>query len=172
MVRAGHREVVGPRPLPPRRGSGAPPYWMAAACPRRAVLTCSPWRRPRILGHVGIHRPAYTLGIPPPAGNPFFVLSAHVWGLIPWAAGYAQRINLFAAPRVRSRRLLFLIGERWLRSVVPAVWPRRVPRWRRAVAPRRSPCGTSQSSTRRCTRSPPVDRADPLAHRALDDQPG
>src|SRR6184192_3433518 len=40
---------------------------------------------------------AYTLGIPHPPGNPLFVLMAHVWSLVPWAVGYAQRINLFAA---------------------------------------------------------------------------
>jgi hypothetical protein len=70
---------------------------------------------------------AYTLGIPHPPGNPFFVLAAHVWGLIPWAAGYAQRINLFAAATSAvSAGCWFLIGERWLRSIVPALWPRRL----------------------------------------------
>jgi hypothetical protein len=69
---------------------------------------------------------AKTLGIPHPPGNPLFVLVAHVWGLIPWAAGYAARINLFAAvTSALSAGCWFLIGERWLRQVVPAVWPRR-----------------------------------------------
>src|SRR2546425_6479200 len=40
---------------------------------------------------------AYVLGIPHPPGNPLFVLIAHVWGLLPLAAGYAMRINLLAA---------------------------------------------------------------------------
>jgi hypothetical protein len=70
---------------------------------------------------------AYTLGIPHPPGNPFFVLVAHVWALIPWAAGYAQRINLLAAvTSAVSAGCWFLIGERWLRGIVPVVWPRRL----------------------------------------------
>jgi len=70
---------------------------------------------------------AATLGIPHPPGNPLFVLMAHVWGLIPWAAGYAQRINLFAAATSAvSAGCWFLIGERWLRSIVPTRWPRRL----------------------------------------------
>jgi hypothetical protein len=70
---------------------------------------------------------AATLGIPHPPGNPLFVLMAHVWGLIPWAAGYAQRINLFAAATSAvSAGCWFLICERWLRPIVPAMWPRRL----------------------------------------------
>jgi hypothetical protein len=70
---------------------------------------------------------AYTLGIPHPPGNPFFVLVAHAWGLIPWAAGYAQRINLLAAvTSAVSAGCWFLIAERWLRTFVPALWPRRM----------------------------------------------
>src|ERR1041384_7220347 len=70
---------------------------------------------------------AYVLGIPHPPGNPLFVLLAHVWGLIPWMAGYAGRINLFAAvTSAVAAGCWFLIGERWLRPIVPAVWPRRL----------------------------------------------
>src|SRR5919204_5452460 len=70
---------------------------------------------------------AYTLGIPHPPGNPLFTLIAHVWGLIPWVAGYAMRINLFAAATSAvSAGCWFLVGERWLRSIVPATWPRRL----------------------------------------------
>jgi hypothetical protein len=70
---------------------------------------------------------AYSLGIPHPPGNPLFVLMAHVWGLIPWVAGYAQRINLFAAATSAiSAGCWFLIGERWLRSFVSAPLPRRL----------------------------------------------
>jgi len=69
---------------------------------------------------------AYTLGIPHPPGNPLFVLMAHVWGLIPLAHAYAERINLFAAATSAvSAGCWFLVGERWLRSFVPATWPRR-----------------------------------------------
>jgi hypothetical protein len=107
----------------------APPYLMAAGVSLAAlviyVLTLAPttqfWDTSEYIAA------AYTLGIPHPPGNPFFVLAAHVWGLIPWAAGYAQRINLFAAvTSAISAGCWFLIGERWLRAVVPAVWPRRL----------------------------------------------
>jgi len=69
---------------------------------------------------------AYTLGIPHPPGNPLFVLMAHVWGMVPWAESYAQRINLFAAvTSAVSAGCWFLVAERWLRTVVVAQWPRR-----------------------------------------------
>src|SRR6266545_6852281 len=70
---------------------------------------------------------AYTLGIPHPPGNPLFVLMAHVFGLLPLAAGYAQRINLFAAvTSAISAGCWFLVAERCLRSFVPALSPRRL----------------------------------------------
>ena len=40
---------------------------------------------------------AHALGIPHPPGSPFFVIVAHVWGLLPLAGDYARRINLLAA---------------------------------------------------------------------------
>src|SRR6266540_2813041 len=40
---------------------------------------------------------AHALGIPHPPGNPFFVIVAHVWGLLPVASDYARRINFLAA---------------------------------------------------------------------------
>ena len=62
---------------------------------------------------------AKTLGIPHPPGNPLFVLMAHVWGLLPVAASYAARINLFAAATsAAAAGLLFLVAERWLRNLV------------------------------------------------------
>ena len=65
---------------------------------------------------------AYTLGIPHPPGNPLFVLMAHVFGLLPLVAGYAQRINLFAAvTSAISAGCWFLVAERWLRSFLPAL---------------------------------------------------
>jgi hypothetical protein len=70
---------------------------------------------------------AYVLGIPHPPGNPLFVMLAHVWGLFPWAAAYAVRINLFAAATSAvAAGCWFLIGERWLQPIVPAKWPRRL----------------------------------------------
>jgi transmembrane protein TMEM260 (protein O-mannosyltransferase) len=62
---------------------------------------------------------AKTLGIPHPPGNPLFVLLAHVFGLLPLAASYAVRINLFAAvTSALSAGLWFLVAERWLRNLV------------------------------------------------------
>src|SRR2546428_9597340 len=70
---------------------------------------------------------AYVLGIPHPPGNPLFTLLAHVWGLIPWAHGYAMRINFFAAvTSALAAGCWFLVGERWMRAIVPALWPRRL----------------------------------------------
>ena len=67
---------------------------------------------------------AHALGIPHPPANPFFVIVAHVWGLLPLGADYARRINLLAAvTSAATAGLWFLIGERWLRTiVVPAGW--------------------------------------------------
>ena len=62
---------------------------------------------------------AKVLGIPHPPGNPLFVLTAHVWGLIPMVSDYATRINLFAAvTSALSAGLWFLVADRWMRSVV------------------------------------------------------
>src|SRR5881296_477423 len=70
---------------------------------------------------------AYVLGIPHPPGNPLFTILAHVWGLLPLAAGYAMRINLLAAvTSAVAAGCWFLVGERWMRTWVPAVWPRRL----------------------------------------------
>jgi len=72
---------------------------------------------------------AHVLGIPHPPGNPFFVLVAHVWGMLPLGADYARRINLLAAvTSAASAGLWFLIGERSLRTIVVA------PGWRRVAA--------------------------------------
>jgi len=62
---------------------------------------------------------AKVLGIPHPPGNPLFVVMAHVFGLLPLAARYAERINLFAAvTSAAAAGLWFLIADRWLRSMV------------------------------------------------------
>jgi hypothetical protein len=74
---------------------------------------------------------AHALGIPHAPGNPLFVILAHVWGLLPLGADYAWRINLFAAAAsAAAAGFWFLLGERWLRPVVPLVWPR----WLAALA--------------------------------------
>ena len=70
---------------------------------------------------------AKVLGIPHPPGNPLFTMMAHVWGMLPLAAGYAQRINLFAATTSAvAAACWFLIGERWMRPIVPTPLVRRI----------------------------------------------
>src|SRR5436309_12117579 len=106
-----------------------PPYIMAACVAAGALLlyllTLAPttqfWDTSEYIAA------AYSLGIPHPPGNPLFVLMAHVWGLIPLAAGYAMRINLLAAvTSAVAAGCWFLVGARWMRTGVPAVWPRRL----------------------------------------------
>ena len=106
-----------------------PPYLVAAGVSLGAliiyILTLAPttqfWDTSEYIAA------AYTLGIPHPPGNPLFVLMAHVWGLVPWVAGYAQRINMFAAATSAvSAGCWFLVAERWLRGVIPVAWPRRL----------------------------------------------
>jgi hypothetical protein len=68
---------------------------------------------------------AKVLGIPHPPGNPLFVILAHTFGLLPLAAAYAVRINLFAAATsAAAAGLWFLVAERWLRTMVPHRWAR------------------------------------------------
>ncbi|HEX4633579.1 MAG TPA: DUF2723 domain-containing protein [Gemmatimonadales bacterium] len=70
---------------------------------------------------------AHGFGIPHPPGNPLFVLMAHVWGLLPLAADYGKRINLFAAfTSACSAGLWFMITERWLQPIVPTRLVRRL----------------------------------------------
>ncbi|HET8835644.1 MAG TPA: DUF2723 domain-containing protein, partial [Gemmatimonadales bacterium] len=68
---------------------------------------------------------AKVLGIPHPPGNPLFVLLAHTFGLLPLAASYAERINLFAAfTSAAAAGFWFLVAERWLRGIVQVRWAR------------------------------------------------
>jgi hypothetical protein len=70
---------------------------------------------------------AKVLGIPHPPGNPLFVLMAHVFGLLPVAGSYAERINLFAAvTSAAGAGFWFLVSDRWLRALVPTPTARRV----------------------------------------------
>src|SRR6059036_1624 len=109
--------------------SERPPYLMAACVTLAAlvlyVLTVAPttqfWDTSEYIAA------AHVLGIPHPPGNPLFTIIAHVWGLLPLAAGYAMRINLLAATTSAvAAGCWFLIGERWMRAWVPATWPRRL----------------------------------------------
>src|SRR5712664_596121 len=106
-----------------------PPYLMAACVSLGAlilyVLTLAPttqfWDTSEYIAA------AYTLGIPHPPGNPLFVLMAHVWGLLPLAHAYAERINLLAAvTSAIAAGCWFLVSERWMRAWVPARLPRRL----------------------------------------------
>src|SRR2546425_6588454 len=120
---AERRPVVAPTaPLSAMK----PPYVMAACVSVGAlilyVLTLAPttqfWDTSEYIAA------AYTLGIPHPPGNPLFVVLAHVFGLLPLAHAYAERINLFAAvTSAISAGRWFLVAERWLRSFGPALWP-------------------------------------------------
>src|SRR6266446_6333628 len=123
---AERRPVVAP---PAPLSAIKPPYLMAACVSLGAlvlyVLTLAPttqfWDTSEYIAA------ANTLGVPHPPGNPLFVLMAHVWGLLPLARAYAERINLFAAATSAvSAGCWFLVAERWLRSFVPALWPRRL----------------------------------------------
>jgi hypothetical protein len=105
-----------------------PPPYLAAAAVTIAVfivyvLTISPttafWDTSEYIAA------AKVLGIPHPPGNPLFTLLAHVWGLLPLAASYAERINLFAAATsAATAGLWFLVSERWLQPVVEVRWAR------------------------------------------------
>src|SRR3989454_3801152 len=59
------------------------------------------------------------------------IILGHAWGLLPLGADYARRINLFAAvTSAAAAGLWFLIGERWLRPIVPPP----APPWARRLA--------------------------------------
>jgi hypothetical protein len=119
--------ISQPTPTAPLRAS-SPPYAVAGAISLAAlilyILTLAPttqfWDASEYI------TAAHSLGIPHPPANPFFVIVAHVWGLLPLGAEYARRINLLAAvTSAATAGLWFLIGERWLRAIVaPDGWRR------------------------------------------------
>jgi len=69
---------------------------------------------------------AYTLGLPHPPGNPFFVLVGRVFGITPiFGPTVAYRINVLAALcSAVSSGMWFLITERVLVSWLPRRWQR------------------------------------------------
>src|SRR5512132_2754691 len=68
---------------------------------------------------------AYTLGLPHPPGNPFFVLIGRVFSVLPIAPTIAMRINVLAAVcSAVTAGLWFLIAERVLVGWLPARWQR------------------------------------------------
>ncbi len=68
---------------------------------------------------------AYTLGLPHPPGNPFFVLIGRVFAILPIAPSVAMRINLLAAvSSAVSAGMWFLITERVLVGWFAHRWQR------------------------------------------------
>jgi hypothetical protein len=68
---------------------------------------------------------AYTLGLPHPPGNPFFVLIGRVFTLLPIAPNIAMRVNLLAAlSSAVSAGMWFLITERVLVGWFDKRWQR------------------------------------------------
>jgi hypothetical protein len=68
---------------------------------------------------------AYTMGLPHPPGNPFFVLIGRVFSILPIAPNVAMRINLLAAvSSAVSAGMWFLITERVLVGWFDKRWQR------------------------------------------------
>lgn len=68
---------------------------------------------------------AYTLGLPHPPGNPFFVLIGRVFSILPIAPNVAMRVNLLAAlSSAVSAGMWFLITERVLVGWFEKRWQR------------------------------------------------
>src|SRR5437868_5166388 len=68
---------------------------------------------------------AYTLGLPHPPGNPFFVLLGRVFAILPIAPNVAMRINLLAAIcSAGSAGMWFLVTERVLTGWFAERWQR------------------------------------------------
>ncbi len=68
---------------------------------------------------------AYTLGLPHPPGNPFFVLIGRVFSILPIAPNVAMRINLLAAlSSAAAAGMWFLITERVLVGWLEQRWQR------------------------------------------------
>src|SRR4051812_6013582 len=68
---------------------------------------------------------AYTLGLPHPPGNPFFVLVGRFFAVLPIAPNVAMRINILAALcSAAAAGMWFLITERVLVGWLPDRWQR------------------------------------------------
>src|SRR3954454_19109896 len=68
---------------------------------------------------------AYTLGLPHPPGNPFFVLIGRVFAVLPIAPNVAMRINILAALcSAGAAGMRFLRTERVLVGWLPDRWQR------------------------------------------------
>jgi hypothetical protein len=70
---------------------------------------------------------AHVLGIPHPPGNPFFVMLAHVFSILPIGGTVAMRINILAALcSAASAGMWFLVVERVLSGWLPERWEQRI----------------------------------------------
>src|SRR5213082_3283288 len=68
---------------------------------------------------------AYTLGLPHPPGNPFFVLIGRVFSILPIATSIAARVNILAAvASAVSAGMWFLVTERVLVGWFADRWQR------------------------------------------------
>jgi hypothetical protein len=68
---------------------------------------------------------AYTLGLPHPPGNPFFVLIGRVFAVLPIAPNVAMRINILAALcSAGAAGMWFLVTERVLAGWLTERWQR------------------------------------------------
>ncbi|MDQ2889625.1 MAG: DUF2723 domain-containing protein [Gemmatimonadota bacterium] len=68
---------------------------------------------------------AFTLGLPHPPGNPFFVLLGRFFAVLPIAPNVAMRINILAALcSAASAGMWFLITERVMAGWLPRRWQR------------------------------------------------
>src|SRR3989442_3265414 len=131
---------------PPPVLAERPPYFVAALVALGALLlyvaTLAPttqfWDSSEYMAA------AHALGIPHPPGNPLFIILGHAWGLLPLGPDYARRINLFAAvTSAAAAGLWFLVGERWLRPIVPPP----APPWARRLAAAGRALGASTGFT-------------------------
>lgn len=70
---------------------------------------------------------AYTVGLPHPPGNPFFVLLGRVFSLLPIPGGVAVRVNVLAAlSSAVAAGVWFLVTERATAAWLVARWQRRL----------------------------------------------
>ncbi len=70
---------------------------------------------------------AYTLGLPHPPGNPFFVLLGRVFSILPIAPNVAMRVNVIAAlSSAIAAAIWFIIADRVASRMFEAVWQRRL----------------------------------------------
>ena len=105
-----------------------PPYLWAVADLRwssSSIYLADALAHDGVLGHVGVHRGRQGARHSAPARQSALHAAGARLGLLPLAANYAKRINLFAAfTSAAGAGFWFLVAERWLRNILPARRPR------------------------------------------------